>query len=329
MTIELTNENPWRVPDWRWQRANLLATGALRQNRRFDDRHIQKLSRFATAVMGDTDQYAQERLAIADPALFWAYRLAIQDEPHRRGEVEARIIANQTPEEIAAKTGIPEATIKAYEIAFYDVRDKLIYGGYVLHTLIGTAIHRGIQERDYVLIWKFMAYTHGPVLLDAYVKQSVTPAKPKNANAVKACLADGGFGALLRKQYVAALTVPLNQFTQTQVLEVYAKFVEMERVGGQGAGSGSNTIVNNVQQVLALLPLDIGPYSTPRVNDSMMAKYDASSEELPTAQLIEAARGRLSDDSSPRNLKYPEPINHARTSNRDRKSANTDVGQSH
>jgi len=315
MSIELTNKNPWRPADWRWQRALLIVNGELRPNRTFDDRHVQTLTRFARQVFSDDRPDARERLALREPDLFWAYMLNVQDDPARRAEVEARIIANQPRGQIAVRTGIPESTLEAYETNFYDVRDKLIHSSYVLHTLVGTAMHRGIQERDYALVWKYIAFTHGVFAFEAMLTQSIQPGKPKDATGVRACFADAGHSDLLRKQMLAAKSVPLNQFTQIQVLEVYAKFVEMERVAGQNAGAGQNMIINNVQQVLAMLPLDVGIYAKPQVDSPALASYDLSSEELSTPQLIAAARGLLPDDEGPRNLKYPEPLNHARTDN--------------
>ena len=315
MGLELTKECPWRPADWRWQRAGLLAAGDLKRNRRFDDSHVQKLEQFARTVLNDTSDDAQERLYNRNPAMFWAYRLYMQDEVARRSEVEARIIANQTPNEIMLRTGIDEKTIEAYEIAFYDVRDKLQYPSYVLHTLIGTALHRGLQERDYALVWKYMAHTFGPYVFDAYLNQSVQPGKPRDATGVKACLIDAGFVAVLRKQLLAGTSIPLNPFTQAQVLDIYAKFVEIERQNGQAAGGGSAMMTKNIEAVLSLIPLDIGPYSKPTVDGPALSRYDSSSEELPLPRLLLAARGDI-DDDEPQHLQYPEPANYARITER-------------
>lgn len=326
MSIELTNRNPWRPADWRWQRALLIVSGDLRPNRMFDDRHVQNLTRFARQVFNDDRADARERLALKEPDLFWAYMLNVQDDIARRAEVEARVIANQPRSQMAVATGIPESTLLAYETNFYDVREKLGHNSYVLHTLVGTAMHRGIQERDYPLVWKYIAATFGVYAFEAFMKQAIQPSKPKDATGVRACFADAGYNALLRKQMLAATGIPLTQFTQTQVLEVYAKFVEMERVAGQNSAAGSSMIINNVQQVLAMLPLDIGTYAKPQVDTPALAAYDLSSEELSTPRLIAAARGVLPDDVGPMNLKYPEPLNHARTDNRSGTSGDAGAG---
>lgn len=314
LSIELTNANPWRPADWRWLRATGLAAGEIRRNRQHDDRHVRHLERFALAVAGD-DPEVLDRVAMQDPALFWAWQLSRQEELARRAEVEARILANEPAHMIASKTGIPEATILAYEWAFYDVRDKLPFKGYVLHTLIGTALHRGLQERDYPLVWKYLAYTFGTHVFESFLYQAVQPSKPRDAHGVKACLIDAGFMAVLRKQMLAGTIIPLNQFTQAQVLDVYAKFVEIDRTSGAASNaSSSSTLIANVQAVLNLIPLDIGPYSKPTVDAPLMSLYDASSEEMTTPRLIAAARGQLADDDGPTEfLQYPEPTNHVRT----------------
>lgn len=326
MSIELTRDNPWRPPDWRWQRASLLAAGELRRNRKFDDRHVQRLERFARTILTDDSPGTEERLASSDPGLFWAYRLFKQDEMSRKADLEARVIANQLPHLIAKRTGLMVEAVDAYELAFYDVRDKLEFTGYVLHTLLGTAMHRGLQERDYPLVWKYLAHTYGPYVFEAYLNQSVKAGKPRDASGVMSCLADAGFAALLRKQMMAATGVPLNQFTQTQVLDIYAKFVEINRAGGQGNTAGTDMLTKNVEAVLALMPLDIGPYTKPQVDGPMLSKYDASSEEMSTTRLLLAAQGQLSEDDGPQNLKYPEPNNYVRIADKSSGSNDSNAG---
>lgn len=315
MTIELTKENPWRPGDWRWQRASLLAADEIARNRRLDDPVVVRLERFARAVLVAENPADATSLALREPDIYWAYQLYRQDDPARRSEVEARILGGESREAIAGKTGISVKMLAAYEDAFYDVRDKLPHRSYVLHTLIGTALHRGMQERDYPLIWKYLSFTHGVMVFEAFMHHAIQPTRPTDADGVRACLTDGGRNALLRKQWTAATTVPVNTFTQLDILKVYAEFLKHERDADKdgGGGGASNSIVNNIQAVIQMLPIDVGAFTKPRVDSPVMAKYDASSAELSTPQLMLAVQGRLpEEESEPPKLTYPEPLSHAR-----------------
>jgi hypothetical protein len=274
---------------------------------------VLRLARFARAALDEEHPSDAAVMAERDPDLYWAYQLHRQEEPGRRADVESRIIGGEDDDTIAAKTGIPAEVVATYSHSFYDVREKLKYPGYVLHTLIGTALHRGLQERDYFVTWKYLAFTYGIHVFEAFLKQAIHATKPRDASGVRACLQDAGFSSLLRKQMLAATAIPVNQFTMPQILEVYAKFVEIDRKAGTDGAAASNTLLNNVQAVLNVLQLDIGIYAKPNIDAHALNDYDSGSAELPTRQLILAAQNRLGEAAGiPQNLKYPEPVNHAR-----------------
>lgn len=314
--IELTLDNPWRPVDWRWQRALKLHQEEFTRNRRFDDQFIVGAVKFLEASESAEDSPNQALiLALRQPALHWAIELSKNPDNAWRAEVEARVLSGESGKEICKRMGMREDVLRTYESLFYDVRDRLNQPAYVMHVAIGQALHRGLRETDWPLLWKFYGYTYGPRMLDAVIGQAIAPGRPRTADDVKFCFQDDGMASVLRKQALAARTVPINSFTQLDVLSVYAKFVEIERVTGESRSVSDNTLLANVQKMMGMLPLAVGDAPIKSgMDSSILDQYDSTGTELPTRLLMSAAAGvRTAEFDELDNLSYPEPVNHART----------------
>jgi len=314
-SIELSPDNPWRPADWRWQRATRIAAGELRANRKFDDEHVTRAVRLARAVTDETSATGtgQNVLANSDPTLFWAYNLKNTIAPAMRAEVEARVLAGDSDDEIRSRTGTTLGTLRTYEQLFFDVRDRLGCSAYVLHIVLGDELHRGsMSEKNYALLWKFFGYTYGPRMLDAIIGQAVAPYRPRTGAETKGALQDIGVGGMLRKQALSALTVPVNTFTQIDILQVYSKFVEIDRANGQARASMQpDSLLANIEAVLAVLPMDVGAFANLRVDSATLSKYDAGAGELNCRQLMLASQDLLPTDATDfDDLTYPEVNNH-------------------
>jgi hypothetical protein len=97
------------------------------------------------------------------------YAQTLRNNPRKRLEVEARILANQPVAYIAEKLNCRADVIRTYERAFFDIRDKLKHSGYVCNTVIyagpqnperiailQSAFHGGTEVVDH---W-FLHYDH-------------------------------------------------------------------------------------------------------------------------------------------------------------------------
>lgn len=312
--IDLTPENPWRPVDWRWQRALRLQQKEFRRNNRFDDLDILNAVKFVDASRySDGDRSRSTILALRHPDMYWAVDMFNNADAAWRYEVEARILANESIAEISSRMNMRPGAMEVYERLFYDVRPRLKHSSYILHIAIGPALHKGLRESDYHLIWKYYAFTYGPRMLDAVIQQAIAPGRPRTADEVRGTFQDDGISSVLRKQAIAARTVNINAFTQIDVLSVYAKFVEIERVTGQDRTVSTNTLMANVQKMMGMLPLCVGGPGETEMDDNLVASYDRTGTDLPTRQLLLAASGHVPDPLYFDNLTYPEPINHAST----------------
>jgi hypothetical protein len=81
--------------------------------------------------------------------------------------VQARLLARQTPDEIARLTGVPAPMIDAYEALFFHCRDRLDAPDWVLIQAVGMRAGAGAMSPDPAVIFKWFAYQGGPVVLEA------------------------------------------------------------------------------------------------------------------------------------------------------------------
>jgi hypothetical protein len=83
-----------------------------------------------------------------------------------RGEVEARLLAGQSPDEIVAFVALDAAAVDAFENCFFNVRDRLDASDWVIGTLIGRSLARSFGPWSLTDFWKVLAYAGGPMVLD-------------------------------------------------------------------------------------------------------------------------------------------------------------------
>lgn len=145
-SLEYSPENPFRCPDWRWHR---IARG----DKPWSDTWEKRLTDIRVANAG-----------IRDPDLAGAIEVHNGDVL-TRAELEARVLARQSDEEIAVRMGIRLGVISIYEAVFFDVRCMLQYVSYVLHCVLGQKLYETIGRDDVPFLWKKYGYkTWGPGL---------------------------------------------------------------------------------------------------------------------------------------------------------------------
>jgi hypothetical protein len=83
----------------------------------------------------------------------------------RRTEVEARLLAGEPAEVVAAKTGVPDKVVEAYERLCFAVTDRLQHSGYIVHHAI--KLHAPGAEANLGTHLKHYGYFAGPAVLDS------------------------------------------------------------------------------------------------------------------------------------------------------------------
>ena len=157
--------NPARRPDWRWARASQLFNDSQYYSSSRDDaatgRALSYLRAFGTSI----PSYRRKLMrGLGDIAA--AHE--IQGGPSGiRLEIEARILAKQTAQQIGRRVDLPAEAIVAFEQLFYSIADRLDATTYIATAVIGEIMPDVAGRPDFARLIKWTAYSGGVGPLDA------------------------------------------------------------------------------------------------------------------------------------------------------------------
>ncbi len=157
--------NPFRPPDWRWQRAQWLVEDGRYHSQRRDDEPTGEAVRYLRTLArrpGIRETTLQRRF----PAVHAARRLH-EVGGRTRWFVEASLLARQTSAEVARRTGVAADVVDVFESLFFHVRQSLNARDWILIHAIGISACTGAVNPDPTIILKHFAYHGGPLVLEA------------------------------------------------------------------------------------------------------------------------------------------------------------------
>ena len=153
--------------------------------------------------------------------------------------IEARILADETADEIAKKFGMPRRTIEVYEKLFFDVRVKLMHSGYVFCTVLGREHCDWSCTPRFETVVKAIAYSRGSWLLDAVLDYVTTSVRPEAGEEVGRIVRGSTIRAVELKAMLALRMMPINDQTRLGILKAGARVIEVEaKAKHQSAGDG-------------------------------------------------------------------------------------------
>lgn len=293
--LETLRSNPSRVVDWRWQRACQWGEDpcdALKPRVRRDGRDgskwINKAIRFK--ALYDETEDDKDRACLSDqfPAMFWAHSIYQDDGNPQKYAIEAYILAREKDHEVGFRAGCAPEIVEAYEAVFFNVRDKLRHMSYIINVVLGDAIHRGLHDRRYDLLWKLCAYQGGPYVLDMLISKYSQIAWASDPSAVGAYWQDTAINALKMKAALASLTVPVNSQTNLHLLDIFNKYVEIER-STDTQGQQQAAVLENLQAMMQNLPYSMAGQSEDETRH--LIHYNAVGAELRYEELMIVSAG--------------------------------------
>lgn len=170
--LELLSYDPFRLPDWKWSVASQL-------HENDDDPNGFYWSLFADpAIHGALEYFKSDPEEKEANPIHAALRLHEQDDP-LTWEIEARILADQSDEEIANRTNQPVDVITWFAALFFAVRDTLQAGDYITNQVLNGKPLDGFGDDNVREYWGMLAYESGLIALDVAI-QNYKLAKPKS-----------------------------------------------------------------------------------------------------------------------------------------------------
>ena len=297
-----------RAPHWRWLRALEIDAGGLNTTKKRDGATGFKWIRRALKTKRRYEQFAGDpaafhSLIMRDEHMFWAHSLWVDDKSTTRWIIEARVLAGESDHEIAEKVVAEPEVITAYVNVFFDVRDRLENIDYISGVVMGDAVARGLQERQFDLLWKMLAYQGGPHVLNAVLRRGPEIKRPASSDEVGGFFQEFAVNSIKYKAALSALTVPVNTHTQLALIDSYVKYVEIERKS-EDSMKAQNSIIDNIGTMLSSMPFQIG--TKVGAGDEKMVAFDSKRAELRGDELmVIAAGGTLSNNDEIQKLEFP------------------------
>lgn len=311
-------EHPQRPVNWRWERARFLKENRLSKLLRKDeDIYVYRALKFRHSLEKCRDEVDQYRLMDVDRNLYYAYEMWDQEEGEEqygsnsnplRYEVEARLLTNETPEQIAKKTGCSKEAVEWYERLFFNVKDRRHLDSYVLHQAIGPALHRGaISERHYDLLWKLFAYEYGPIALECLMSQTTNPIQVTSRSQMESVFIDDTKSTIRRRSALAARTLRSDSLSQISLLDIHHKFQMLEK--DMLAGQQEATILENIRAMMGQLPWAVGRQPSDKMDQNIINYYDKANAAEPRAnELVLSGVGKAPDSLKQLgDMKFPPP----------------------
>lgn len=249
MSIQISRYNPLRPPNWRWQAmSERAAQGVFRMPRSQGDAVFRKLGGYLKKrAAGDSI----EKLQQYEPHMFWTMYLHEAEDPEfapLRDELEARVLANETPEQIAKRINLHPKTIMHYEDIFFDIRSRLKYTSYILHYVIGN-IHASLGAKNYRMLWRLFAYYSGPHVLNMLVDTFTTGLRPNSPDELQAYTRDTIVNDFMRHALIAGKTFNINTFSQADIMEFFGRQTLMEKQS-DNTNQGRDALLKNIEHVI-------------------------------------------------------------------------------
>jgi hypothetical protein len=118
---------------------------------------------YLTRLRACRNDLERQRLRDEAPDLDGAYQLH-HGEKLDRGAFEGRILAGQSPDDVAAACALGRDVVDAYLALFFDVLGKLHAQSYVLiHAVGGDLWGGGLREDDVDVLLRLYGFQKGPI----------------------------------------------------------------------------------------------------------------------------------------------------------------------
>jgi hypothetical protein len=151
------------LTDWRWARACRVVESGRRFGPRSDDAPTRLAVRHLTWRADGSPQGGGRAKRFADIA---AAHEIYEKAGEMRLAIEARLLARQSFDEIAALTGVPTSVVVLFESLFFNVLDRLDAIDWIACVAIGRGRGVGCVPEPYAVL-KSYAYCGGPLILDS------------------------------------------------------------------------------------------------------------------------------------------------------------------
>ncbi len=247
-----TEDSPIRPTNWRWLRANYYIENDQTTIPRSpdNDKYVVAAALFKRYL----DTARPEVLRHTQKIKYQAWKINTDAAYNRsRWELEARLIAGQTNEDIGIRISVYPESVAYYEKWFYNVRDRLNNVGYIFNNLIAPLMPNNPKETDYEMLWKFYGLRADGNVLDSLIYGFCNKAYTTDAQSVQGFWIEDYQENLSRKGALAAKLVKVDFNSYVKILDQRIKLLEVNKDTGAGT-TVQDSVLYNIQVALEQTP---------------------------------------------------------------------------
>jgi hypothetical protein len=169
-----TSHDPFRPPDWRWQRCEHLLHLGRRPSRRRDDAATWAGWQYLAALRRCQDDRDRAGLCRHYPALDAAHHLRVGKDNLCRWGVEGYLLGGVEPAAVDERFRLQAGTTLAYSEQFFDVLGILAAHDYLINVVIG--LHRQpLKTTDAATFLRLYGLMGGRYVVDAVYEYYADP----------------------------------------------------------------------------------------------------------------------------------------------------------
>jgi hypothetical protein len=256
-----------------------------------DDIYIRDLRRFLISYRRRSPA-TRDELVNEYPGLYYAYDLFTSDDNERLTHyIQARLLARQTDNMIAAHTGgIPE-TIRYYEACFYNVRDRFDAKDWVVRHILEGLDEDAEAANDSFASLKLFGYFAGPVMLDAIISGFSHDRAPEDIKEAEEFYEDHFLSSVKRHSSIAIRGFQPDASNVMQLFNLCAKVIEMRRLGQDGEGT-FNAMEQNINALLVEIQPMVGARMGREFDNQDLIDLDDQEADLRDDELHLVASGK-------------------------------------
>jgi hypothetical protein len=154
-----------RSPAWRWQRARAIVERGLTCTARTDDAATRRVVDYLRACEWPLGSSQAPGGVFADAVLHAAHRL-YEAEGLVRFIVQARLLARQSPHDVARLTSFEPDTIECFESIFFEVREHLDAPDWLANQVLWPGLEANLPTEALGGALMAIGYWLGPAILD-------------------------------------------------------------------------------------------------------------------------------------------------------------------
>lgn len=308
--LDAVKYSPYRPVRWRYDRVLDLLEGPGSRRRMpttpSDDEWIteayafmRKWDKFGQLDSQEETEERRRGLVNQNFFMYQAYEVASKDDGDKmKGEIEARILANQTNSDIAAKIGMFPDSIEWYERVFFNVRDRLNNSGYIISNVIGPLVSAGFESATVEMSAKFFGYVYrNEQLVEQLLTGINTHISPPGEGQDTLAFLDATVENMVETLVLrTAQIMQPNKFDAKELLIVWKDLMSLRRQAS-GADMSRTNIEENVSAFLGSISWAVGRDRQQLLDAGPLAGYADKDAELRAGEQVAIMAGTSQGDS--------------------------------